>query len=159
MPTLYLTGVGNDGRSRVVEQRNVTDESVYIIPVEYRDGMPVPVLSGTDASLIKTGVKPGERATSIVRWRPDLHAELHRTHSVDINTVLEGSIVCELEDGEIHLEKGDVVYLPGTVHSWRCEKGDAFVLFAMQGAQMLPQDVGREILEISEAVTGELTPE
>lgn len=43
----------------------------------------------------------------------------HRTDSVDVHVLLEGSLVLELEDGtEIGLGAGDTVVVNGTRHRW-----------------------------------------
>jgi quercetin dioxygenase-like cupin family protein len=51
------------------------------------------------------------------------HPFMHRTESVDYAVVLEGEIVMLLDEGEVHLEAGDVVIQRGTNHAWANRSG------------------------------------
>jgi uncharacterized cupin superfamily protein len=46
------------------------------------------------------------------------HAGMHRTRSVDYAVVMDGEIDMILDDGEVHLEAGDVLVQQGTDHAW-----------------------------------------
>lgn len=46
------------------------------------------------------------------------HHGMHRTRSVDYAIVLEGEIDMLLDEGEVHLEAGDVLVQQGTNHAW-----------------------------------------
>jgi mannose-6-phosphate isomerase-like protein (cupin superfamily) len=46
------------------------------------------------------------------------HPAMHRTRSVDYAIVLEGEIDMLLDEGEVHLEAGDVLVQQGTNHAW-----------------------------------------
>ncbi|MDV7087373.1 cupin domain-containing protein [Rhodococcus opacus] len=50
----------------------------------------------------------------------DEHAPgFHRTNSVDVHVLLEGSLVLELDDGvEVELNAGDTVVVNGNKHRW-----------------------------------------
>ena len=43
---------------------------------------------------------------------------MHRTESVDFGIVLAGECWLILDEGETHLQAGDVVVQRGTVHAW-----------------------------------------
>ena len=43
----------------------------------------------------------------------------HTTATLDVEVILEGEIVLELDDGEHHLRAGDAVVQQGTAHRWR----------------------------------------
>jgi mannose-6-phosphate isomerase-like protein (cupin superfamily) len=61
---------------------------------------------------------------------------MHRTNTVDYAVVLEGEIGLELDDGTVHLIRGDSVIQNGTRHAWR-NKGqeNATMLFVILGAK------------------------
>lgn len=44
---------------------------------------------------------------------------MHTTQTIDYGIVLSGQIVLELDEGEVHLDAGDVVVQRGTRHAWR----------------------------------------
>jgi mannose-6-phosphate isomerase-like protein (cupin superfamily) len=46
------------------------------------------------------------------------HHGMHRTRSVDYAVVLEGEIDMLLDEGEVHLQAGDVLVQQGTNHAW-----------------------------------------
>jgi quercetin dioxygenase-like cupin family protein len=50
---------------------------------------------------------------------PGISTGLHRTDTIDNDTVLSGEIVLVLDDGEVELHTGDCVVLPGVMHAWR----------------------------------------
>lgn len=44
---------------------------------------------------------------------------VHRTDTIDCTIVLQGTLVLELDDGEVELHQGDVLVQNGTRHAWR----------------------------------------
>lgn len=55
----------------------------------------------------------------IVDMPPGMSSPMHRTHSLDIGTVIYGEVVMELDDGaETILRAGDTVVQRGTIHAW-----------------------------------------
>ena len=46
------------------------------------------------------------------------HPGMHRTRSVDYAIVLQGEIDMLLDEGEVHLQAGDVLVQQGTNHAW-----------------------------------------
>lgn len=61
---------------------------------------------------------------------------MHRTASLDFDIVLSGSVVLQLDDGEVELHAGDIVVQNGTRHRWvnRGEQ-DAVLAVAIVGAE------------------------
>ena len=60
------------------------------------------------------------------------HAGMHRTESIDYALILDGEIDMLVDDGEVHLKKGDVVIQGACNHAW-ANRGDkpctiAFIL-------------------------------
>jgi quercetin dioxygenase-like cupin family protein len=67
----------------------------------------------------------GEGQTGVTKSGEMPSGGAHATASVDINVILAGSLVFELEDGsERVLEVGDSIVVNGVVHTWR-NRGDA----------------------------------
>jgi mannose-6-phosphate isomerase-like protein (cupin superfamily) len=60
---------------------------------------------------------------------------MHRTASLDFDIVLSGSVVLQLDDGEVELHAGDIVVQNGTRHRWE-NRGteDAVMAVAIVGA-------------------------
>jgi mannose-6-phosphate isomerase-like protein (cupin superfamily) len=61
---------------------------------------------------------------------------MHRTASLDFDLVLSGSVVLELDDGEVELHAGDIVVQNGTRHRWE-NRGteDAVLAVTIVGAE------------------------
>ena len=59
---------------------------------------------------------------------------MHTTKTIDYGIVLSGEITLELDEGEVHLKRGDVVVQRGTRHAWRNTGSEpcmmAFILVA-----------------------------
>ncbi|MGX6510977.1 cupin domain-containing protein [Rhodococcus sp. SJ-2] len=65
----------------------------------------------------------GDNDNGIVEMDEDAPG-FHRTDSVDVHVLLEGSLVLELDDGvEIELNAGDTVVVNGNTHRWH-NRGD-----------------------------------
>jgi mannose-6-phosphate isomerase-like protein (cupin superfamily) len=63
----------------------------------------------------------------------------HKTDSVDVDLILSGSIVLELDDEEVALQTGDVVVVNGNDHAWRNDGDEtAVILSLITGASRLP---------------------
>ncbi|OLL75962.1 hypothetical protein Ae168Ps1_4366 [Pseudonocardia sp. Ae168_Ps1] len=61
-----------------------------------------------------TGEDPEEIVASTGE-RPGFHS----TESVDVNVVLAGEVVLELDEGEVTLRTGDLVVVNGSRHAWQ----------------------------------------
>lgn len=46
------------------------------------------------------------------------HRMMHRTETLDYGIVMEGEVWLLLDDGEVHLKRGDIVVQRGTNHAW-----------------------------------------
>jgi mannose-6-phosphate isomerase-like protein (cupin superfamily) len=62
---------------------------------------------------------------------------MHTTDTVDIDVVISGEVVLELDDGsEVQLKAGDCVIQNGTRHAWRNRTSEPVVIFvALLGAE------------------------
>lgn len=90
---------------------------------------PFPPNTANDADLEKykyytenpPGVKiPGGTGVAIVNMKPGASSPMHRTVSVDTDTVIEGEVELTLDSGETRIMRpGDTVVMRGTMHMWR----------------------------------------
>jgi mannose-6-phosphate isomerase-like protein (cupin superfamily) len=125
---LFALGIDDQGRSCLVEQREVT--SVPAMP-----GIAVASLFATTACP-PLAPPPGvgvfddmQMAPGLVHWmvvdlapysaadEPTLATELHYNNTIELFCVLEGSMRTELGDGNVlQLVPGDCVSMPGVDH-------------------------------------------
>ncbi|HET7362482.1 MAG TPA: cupin domain-containing protein [Burkholderiales bacterium] len=105
------------------------------------DETPADISGSADRSVCEIGVPPPANGTIFrvvdfppergVRTRDAILAEMgvgdhggarhpgmHRTRSIDYAIVLEGEIDMLLDEGEVHLNTGDVLVQQGTNHAW-----------------------------------------
>lgn len=127
MPRLYVAGIGQFGRSCIIGVHE-TGKEILTLPIQFENGAPKTVLSSDDALVFAPDRPAGQVLSTIHYWNPGDTFVFHRTISVDIDAVLDGSVYLCLEEGEILLERGDVVYLPGVVHGWRATGEMATIL-------------------------------
>ena len=85
MPTLYITGNGPDGRSRIVETRELDPANPPVVPFASTKALPDLVKCKTDAKLLVSHTPPGTYRTTIFPWRPGMYTDPHRTISVDVD--------------------------------------------------------------------------
>ena len=81
----------------------------------------------------ETTIQYDEPLVELESGRPRFHA----TDSVDVDTITQGTIVMEMEDGmEVTLDTGDVIVVNGTGHAWHNRRDvPATVLAAVYGAR------------------------
>jgi len=119
-----VTGTGPDGRSTIVERRqlSVLDGA----PPQGSTSMwqaadwppPVPPLQSDAGPPRDLGVAERQAGWRYVWFAPDGRAKYHWTDTVDFDTILSGSVTLELEDGAVDLAQGDMVVMTGVVHAW-----------------------------------------
>ena len=83
-----------------------------------------------------------------------MYTDAHRTISLDVDTVLEGSVILGMEEGEVTLHKGDVAVLPGTVHTWRATNEVGLVLYSIVAAAPSEEDKKTPTISPMEIVHG-----
>jgi len=68
------------------------------------------------------------------------HRLMHRTETLDYGIVTEGEIWLVMDEGEIHLKRGDVVVQRGTNHAWS-NRTDAMarMVFILLDGQYTPE--------------------
>lgn len=154
MPKLYITGVNSAGRSCVVETRELALGGPPAFTYASESPVPKLVRSGANAQLLTQHGAPGSFSSAVFGWTPQMYTDPHRTISLDVDTVLEGSVILGLEEGEVVLRKGDVVVLPGTVHTWRGTEETGLVLYCVQAGAPTPEDLEAPTVETMTIVHG-----
>jgi quercetin dioxygenase-like cupin family protein len=119
-----VTGLGPDGRSMVLDRRDLSSpprDHVIVETVWSTEALP-PHLSQsleTQGEPADIGVPQVGSSWLIVKWPPGADAYLHRSDTLDYDCVLSGQVTLVLEDGEVELHAGDSVVIPGVLHGWR----------------------------------------
>ena len=122
MKTL-ITGVDAEGRSCVVSQDDLALDRLapgFAMAIPYATTTSPPPERPTGAApLIEQGIAPGLTRWMVVELGPGSESPMHHTDTLDLQTVLSGSVDLVLDDGAHRLEQGDLVVLTGVDHAWR----------------------------------------
>jgi quercetin dioxygenase-like cupin family protein len=118
-----ITGVDADGKSCVVSQDETALDQLapgFAMGIPYATATsPPPARPSGTAPLIDQGIAPGLVRWMVVDLGPDSETPMHHTDTLDLQTVLSGSVDLVLDDGAHRLERGDLVVLTGVDHAWR----------------------------------------
>ena len=132
-----LTGVDADGRSCVVAELVNGPEPpagrVNVTTVFQTPTSPAPPRPPGHSNLIDQYVAVGIERFIIVQWPPGLTARMHYTDTIDVDTVLEGSVSIILDDGPHWLDVGDTVVVNGVDHGWEAGPSGATVSVVLLG--------------------------
>ena len=117
---MIVTGV-KDGRTCVVEDtdyRSTQREPGLNAMLDLQlDALP-PRPAGA-GEFVDTGVAPGVLRWFRVPFSPNQVAEVHHTDTIDLHTIISGSVELLLDDGAHRLEPGDTAMIAGVDHGWR----------------------------------------
>jgi quercetin dioxygenase-like cupin family protein len=118
-----ITGVDADGKSCVVSQDELTLDQLapgfaMAVPFATTSSPPAAGAAGS-APLIDQGIAPGLARWMVVELGPGSETPMHHTDTLDLQTVLSGTVELVLDDGAHHLVEGDMVVLAGVDHAWR----------------------------------------
>lgn len=120
---LFITGVDADGKSCVVSNDEVEINSVapgFAIGLPFGTTQsPPPARPTGNADLIDQFLEPGLVRWMVVEQGPNTETPMHHTDTIDLETVLSGSVDLILDDGVHHLEAGDMVVMNGVDHAWK----------------------------------------
>lgn len=118
-----ITGVDSDGRSCVVSEQDAALDQLapgFAMGIPYAtEASPPPARPAGNAPLIDQGIAPGLVRWMVVELGPDSETPMHHTDTLDLQTVLSGSVDLVLDDGAHRLQAGDQVVLAGVDHAWR----------------------------------------
>jgi quercetin dioxygenase-like cupin family protein len=120
---MLITGVDASGKSCVVSQDEVAMNPIgpgFAVGIPYATtSSPPPARPAGAADLIDQHLPPGFARWMVVDY--DSHAEtpMHHTDTLDLETVLSGSVDLVLDDGVHHLNEGDMVVMTGVDHAWK----------------------------------------
>lgn len=122
MPTHYIIGVDADGQSKVVETRPTGGQMIDRLWATERLPAEIPVpLRDEDEQPLDIGVSATGSGFLSVQWQPNGNSPMHRTDTIDYGVCLEGELILELDIGEVRMQTGDTVMIPGVRHGWRSE--------------------------------------
>jgi quercetin dioxygenase-like cupin family protein len=141
-----VTGIGGDGKSSVDEQPTIAADLTYSVLYE-ADLQNQGILPAGVAPLVDLKVGPGA-----VRWfravmKPNQRIETHRTHTVDLVLVVEGSVDLVLDDGTHSLDAGDCVAVTGVDHGWVAGTTGCVMIAVILGAVSPPSARGAPSLD------------
>ncbi len=118
-----ITGVDADGRSCVVSQDELALDELapgFAMGIPFATtASPPPARPQGSAPLIDQGIAPGLARWMVVELGPGSETPMHHTDTLDLETVLSGSVELILDDGAHHLDQGDLVVLAGVDHAGR----------------------------------------
>ena len=118
-----ITGVDAQGKSCVVSHDDLTLDQLapgFAMGIPFATTTsPPPARAGGTAPLIDQGIAPGLVRWMVVDLGPDSETPTHHTDTLDLQTVMSGSVELILDDGAHRLEQGDLVVLTGVDHAWR----------------------------------------
>ncbi|MGY4712836.1 cupin domain-containing protein [Mycolicibacterium sp. CBM1] len=120
---LLITGVDADGKSCVVSNDYVDINQVapgFAMAIPYATtSSPPPPRPPATAELIDQFIEPGHVRWMVVDYGPNTQTPMHHTDTLDLQTVLSGTVDLILGDGVHPLREGDMVVMTGTDHAWK----------------------------------------
>lgn len=118
-----ITGVDAEGRSCVVSDDPLTLDQLapgFAMGIPFAtSASPPPSRPAGSAPLIDQGIAPGLVRWMVVDLGPGSETPMHHTDTLDLETVVSGSVDLVLDDGAHPLQPGDLVVLTGVDHAWR----------------------------------------
>ena len=131
-----ITGIDADGRSCVVAEHHVEpspgDRIRRMINFSTSTN-PAPPRPPGRGELRDLGVPVGTTKILLLQWPPGIAYDMHHTDTIDVDTVLEGSVTLTLDDGPHLLEAGDVAVVTGVDHAWEAGPDGATISFVFLG--------------------------
>ena len=141
-----VTGIGEDGRSRVVIDGPIPQMNGMSAALAWRCAIPADNSGAEDTArpYAIDMLHSGEANFAICEFPPRCDALMHATDTIDYLVVLTGNVTLVLEDGDAALGPGDFVVDRGVVHGWRNDH-DAPCKCAVVNIPALPVGKGRTI--------------
>lgn len=120
---LLITGADATGKSCVVSEADVAVDPIapgFAMAIPYATTQaPPPARPVGNAELIDQVLPPGHARWIVVDYGPHAETPVHHTDTLDLETIISGSVDLILDDGAHHLEAGDMVVMTGVDHAWR----------------------------------------
>jgi quercetin dioxygenase-like cupin family protein len=118
-----VTGVDAQGRSCIVEAREFSapdDESrsQHASALFETTTNPPQVDARRSGAFVDLDVPAGVVRWLVVRYEPGATTQMHHTDSIDLDTVVQGTVQLVLDDGDHELGPGDCVVVTGVGHAW-----------------------------------------
>lgn len=117
---LIVTGV-KDGKTCLVENREYppSEPEMDLNPILGLQLDALPARPPGRGEFLDTGIAPNSLRWFRVRFSPNSVTEMHHTDTVDLHTIISGSVDLILDDGAHRLEVGDNAMINGVDHGWR----------------------------------------
>jgi hypothetical protein len=116
---LYVTGLNDLGASAVVNAVALDSTALETQPTRTDlwkwDG----TIPKSTLPVMDVGCLTGEIFWRVLHWPAGWTHGMHRSQTVDIHTVLFGSVEMVLEDSTVELTSSDCVIMTGVAHAWR----------------------------------------
>lgn len=105
--------------------------AVFVNPPSFQpSGIGCP---GIEERLAEYDLSAGQIRWTMAAFGPNVALDMHRTSTIDMNTVISGSITIEADNGSATLDAGDSALILGSRHGWRTGEAGATVSFVMAG--------------------------
>lgn len=120
---LLITGVDAAGKSCVMREDEVGINPIgagFAMGIPYATNeSPPPARPEGNADLIDQFLPPGHVRWIVVDYGPNCETPVHHTDTLDLETVVSGSVDLILDDGTHRLGPGDMVVMTGVDHAWK----------------------------------------
>ncbi len=122
-PRRVVTGLDAEGRSCILIDGPVPRTAAGNQLIWRAHSMPADNSGTADTStpFSMDYLKDGSAGFSIAELPVGIGRFLHATDTLDYLVIIRGTIILEMEVGEVTLGPGDCVVQRGTVHAWRNE--------------------------------------
>jgi quercetin dioxygenase-like cupin family protein len=114
---LIVTGTDAEGKSAVLRVDDLEDGVSTTLWTTSE--APPHVDRPAPEPAFDSGCGPSSTSWRIWSLAPGSDLPLHRTNTLDHDTVLEGEATLVLEAGEIDVHAGDCIVIPDVLHGWR----------------------------------------
>lgn len=116
-----VTGLGDDGRSRVVIDAPISSLDETAATLMWRCSLPADNAGSQDRAAAYTLdlLHSGDANFAMCEFAPGVDAFMHATDTIDFLVVISGRVTLVLEDGVADLGPGDCVVDRGVPHAWR----------------------------------------
>jgi mannose-6-phosphate isomerase-like protein (cupin superfamily) len=123
MSRIYVVGPDSDGRGRVESVEDASPANTAQATTRILSGWPVGAASGLPdvrgrSPVLILGLAPGEVQWQLISLPVHNTGGLHRTDTIDFDTIVSGNPILDLGDEKLQLHPGDCVFLKAVDHAW-----------------------------------------